>query len=172
MTIITPPVAPTTAANICVTIQGLCRDALVACGSAPLSRVMVAAGLVAWDDCCGTLAVAPERIYRSAAFPAEGPSPLNCLEGLLVIDVLVLLLRCIPVVNNRGLPPTVAATDEAYRGLLTDSAIIWNTLANQLPREWDRANLNQAFVGAEGGCIGSETRVTIGLLHEQWGVCP
>ena len=38
----------------------------------------------------------------------------------------------------------------------------------ELPDWWERANQGQTFVGAEGGCIGVETRITVGVDGELW----
>ena len=173
MTTLDPLVAPVTPLTVCTELLQLVESALVSCGSEPLNRVHVAAGAVAWDDCCGMLVVGPERIYRSMSFPAEAPEETSCWSGLIALDVVVLLVRCVPVVDNRGHPPTVPVLDAAYGGFLADAAIVWNALASPgLPGEWERANLNQSFVGADGGCIGVETRLTVGIQAGLWGICP
>ena len=59
---------------------------------------------------------------------------------------------------------------EAYQALLQDAAIIWNEMTGELPEGWDRANIDQAFVGAAGGCVGVETRMAVGLGQSYW--CP
>lgn len=169
-------VEPVTTASspfaVAATLLVLGVDALAACGAAPLSRVHVAAGVVAWDDCCGTLVAAPERVYRTASFPVEGGDDTGCFDGLIAVDVVVLLLRCLPVVDDRGTPPAPVAVEAAYATLLTDAAVLWDAYSGALPAGWRRANLSQTFGGADGGCISAETRLTVGLDAELWCPCP
>jgi hypothetical protein len=40
-----------------------------------------------------------------------------------------------------------------------------------MPDDWDKAALSQQYVGADGGCVGVETRVTVGVPVGKWGVC-
>lgn len=144
---------------------------LADCGREPVSTAYVAAGAVAWDDCCGTLIVAPERVYRAQEFPSEFTGLELCDGGVLVIDLVILLLRCVPVVDDRGRAPSAAALQTAYQSLLDDAAIVHNVVTGPIPDYWMRATPTQTFVGAEGGCIGVETRVRIGLEQEQWAIC-
>lgn len=145
--------------------------ALADCGRDPISTAYVAAGQVAWDDCCGTLIVAPERVYRSQTFPAEFTDLELCDGGLLVVELVVLLLRCVPVVDDRGRAPSAATLAAAYQSLLDDAAVIHNVVTGPIPDYWMRATPTQTFVGAEGGCVGVETRVRIGLEQEEWAIC-
>lgn len=148
----------------------LARDALDACDAEPLNRVHVAAGLVAWDDCCGMLVAAPERVYRTASFPIEGPDAAGCFDGLIAVDCVVLLVRCVPVLDDRGNPPSVGALQDAYASILWEAGVIWNALRMVDVDAWETTGEAQTFVGAEGGCIGVETRITVGIDQEQW--CP
>lgn len=145
--------------------------ALADCGREPVSTAYIASGQVAWDDCCGTLIVAPERVYRSQTFPAEFVDLELCDGGYLVIELVVLLLRCVPVVDDRGRAPSAAALGAAYQSLLDDAAVVYNAVTCPIPDYWMRATPTQTFVGAEGGCIGVETRVRIGLEQEEWAIC-
>lgn len=164
-----PDLTAATAAGVCGVLLEMTSEALEDCGAEPFEQY-VAAGAIAWDDCCGLLVAAPERVYRAGIFPEEGTVDINCETGDLVVDVLVLLLRCVPVIDDQGNPPTVAELDAAYQLILRDAAVVWNAVVGELPEGWVRAGVNQAFLGAEGGCIGIETRVTIGLAQSVW--CP
>lgn len=145
------------------------RDALLNNNREPIQRAYVAAGSVAWDDCCGMLVVAPERVYRSQLFPNEFADREICDLGWLNLNLVVLLVRCVPVVDDRGRAPSQEALDAAYKNILEDSAVVWNTLqCMTMPDEWDRAGLSQSFVGADGGCIGVESRITIGIPQAKW----
>lgn len=155
--------------TVAATVLAAAESALNVC-ERPVRMAYVAAGVVAWDDCCGMLVAAPERDYRTAQFPLEGPDPLGCYDGLIAVDVVVLCVRCVPVLDDKGRSPTAAALDEAYRGVLEDAAVVWNAMVTGLPDEWSTSGLSQTWVGAEGGCVGTETRITIGVDEETW--CP
>jgi hypothetical protein len=117
------------------------------------------------------LVVGPERVYRSVQFPNEANGPEYCDKGDLTLDLVVVLVRCVPVVNDRGQAPSSKDLNDSYQSLLEDAAIVWNTIdCADLPSDWQRANLSQSFVGAQGGCIGVETRVTIGLSQKVWSI--
>jgi len=157
-----------TPADVCALLLGRVRDALVVCDR-DVQTAYVAAGSVAWDNCCGQLVVAPERVYRTARFPTEGPDENGCYDGLIALDLVVLLLRCVPVIEDDGSVPDDLELGAAYSAILNDAAVIWDVLATvDLPDWWERANQGQTFVGAEGGCIGVETRITVGVDGELW----
>ena len=150
---------------------GVVHDALAECDRDPVSRAYVAAGEIAWDDCCGMLVVAPERIYRSQVFPTENGNEELCFGGYLVVDLLVLIVRCVPTVDDRGRAPSANALQAAYRNVIEDAAVVWNTVTGFLPDEMVRANVAQTFVGAQGGCIAAETRFTIGVEQTGFAIC-
>jgi hypothetical protein len=156
------------AASVCAVVLERINNALDECGR-PARAAYVAAGLVAWDDCCGMLVVAPERIFRTARFPIEGPDENNCYDGLIAVSLVALLVRCVPVLDDSGRPPTVEALGDAYAEVLADAGVVWNELS-RWPEGWESSGQAQTFVGAEGGCIGVESRVTVGLDQELW--CP
>lgn len=162
-----------TAEDVCELWLQRVKDALEACGSDPIEASYVAAGLIAWDSCCGLLVVGPERVYRSAAFPVEGTTDYVCETSTIVVSIVVLLLRCVPTIDDRGKAPSPAALSAAHGKVLNDAAVIWNTVTGELPEGWQRANVDQGFVGAQGGCIGVETRLSVGLAQDAWcPVCP
>ena len=146
-------------------------NALVTCGRDPINKAYVAAGQIAWDDCCGMLVVAPERVYQSEIFPQPNTSQTYCFGGYLAVDYVVLLVRCTPTVDDRGRAPSEAELQAAYDSLLGDSAVIFNSLTTEMPSEWIRTVPVQTFTGAQGGCIGVETRMTVGIEQSQWAVC-
>jgi len=159
-----------TAYDVCELWLDRTRTALEDCGAEPITASYVALGMVAWDSCCGLLVAAPERVYRTAAFPVEGTTDYVCESAFLAIDLVVLLLRCVPVINDRGVAPAPAAMDAAHAAILTDAAVIWNEMVGELPEGWERAAVDQTFSGAQGGCLAVETRMTIGLPQSLW--CP
>jgi hypothetical protein len=158
------------AETVCRTLLEICVAALDDCDRQPVDSY-VAAGLVAWDNCCGLLVTAPERVFRTATFPYEGPDQNNCYDGEIAVETVTMLLRCIPVLDDQGQPPAPAVLDAAYSDALKDAAIIWNTLASQTAFR-ESSLQNQIFVGAEGGCIAVETRLTVGVDGDYWcGPC-
>lgn len=146
-------------------------QALEDCGREPISRAYVAAGQIAWDDCCGMLVAAPERIYRSVTFPNENSVEDECFGGYLTVDLLVLLVRCVPTVDDRGRAPSGEALQAAYQRIIEDAAVVMNAVTTDLPDTWVRAAPAQTFIGADGGCIGVETRFTIGFEQPDWQIC-
>ena len=124
---------------------------------------------IAWDDCCGQLVVAPERVYRSVTFPGENTTEEYCYAGEITLDLVVLLVRCVPTVDDRGRAPTPKALDDAHRAFLKDAATVWRAIVCcDLPEDWERASVAQTFVGAQGGCIAVETRFTLGIGQQTW----
>ena len=165
-----PPSSPT---PILRALLSAVHDGLAACERRPVETKFVAAGSVAWDDCCGQLVVAPERIYRSSEFPVEDTSMEQCFAGIIAINVVVLLVRCVPTSDGQAHPPTGDELDAAYGELLDDAGVVWSVLDGPLPDGWERANLSQTFVGDQGACVGVETRVTIGVDQSRWCLdCP
>ena len=152
-------------------LQQTSLTALADCNREAISTSYVGSGQVAWDDCCGTLVVVPERVFRSSAFPAEDTDEVICFDGLIAIEFSVMLLRCIPVIDERGRAPKDTAMEVAYANLLGDAAVIYNALTSQFPEYWERTNPSQTFIGAQGGCIGVETRLIVGLEQSQFGIC-
>lgn len=159
--------------DVCEQVRQVVEGRLSAC-ERPVTTSYVAAGLVPWDDCCGTLTVAPERVYRTGIWPAEGPDPLGCYDGQIAVSIVVLLLRCVPVVDDQGRAPTVNASNLAYKTALEDAAIVWDATGD-LPQllGTEIAGQAQTYVGADGGCIGSETRLVVAADADRWcSSCP
>ena len=157
--------------SVCNWFKCRVEEALANANSEPLVQSYVGLGEIAWDNCCGTLVVAPERIYRSIEFPNENLDEEHCYAGELTLNLLVLLVRCVPVLDERGRFPSPQALDDAHRAFMRDSAVVWRTVsACDLPEDWERTGVAQTFVGAEGGCIASETRLIVGLPQSTWAV--
>lgn len=151
-------------------IRGYVAARLAAAGH-QVGMSYVGAGLIAWDDCCGMLVVVPERVYQTAVFPAEGPDVNGCYDGEVALALVVLWLACMPTIDDRGNVPTEADMRLAYATFLDGAGVVWNALAAP-PAAWGwlSTGLNQTFIGTEGGCIGVESRLTVGIDAEQWCV--
>lgn len=128
------------------------------------------AGVVSFDDPCGQLVVSPERIFRYVVFPIEATDEEQCNQGHIAVDLLCTLVRCVPVMDDRGRPPAPAALSLANANVLADSQSIWEAVSNPIPvaKEWSRALVDQTFIGGDGGAIAVETRWTIGLEEAVW----
>ena len=146
-------------------------DALEACGiSEPIAESYVVVGELAWDECCGILAAAPLRTFKTANFPQSVADVTNCDSSLLAVDIAIILLRCMPTIDAQGNMPTPAEIAAASTAVSNDAAVILNAMKAAMPGGWERANLEQTFEGAEGGCIAVDTRMTIGLPQTDWCV--
>jgi hypothetical protein len=147
------------------------HDAMIACGRPEAKARYVGAGVVPWDDCCGLLVVSPESVFRYKSFPDSANGVEDCVNGFIGLNLLVTLVRCAPTVSDQGIMPSPNTLDNSYSGLLEDAAVIWSRLSGHIPDDWERANLDQTFVGASGGCIAVETRLQIGLEQTRWVCC-
>jgi hypothetical protein len=143
--------------------------ALEACpGSLPITETKVVIGELVWDECCGILAGLPIRTFRSATFPLQDTGNLN--NSLLAVDIGIVLLRCVPVMDDLGNVPTVAEETAVFTSASMDAAVILDAMLNEPPPGWETANVEQTFIGVEGGCIAIDTRLTVGLPQTDWCV--
>jgi hypothetical protein len=164
--------AEQTELGICEWWRLECLNALTAAGAPAITTTYSGIGIVAADDCCGSLIVTPERTYRSNDFPNEYAGPDDCMAPWIVEQMLVTLVRCVPTLDDRLNAPTAAALQEAHTSILADKYTIWETVKGPVPDEfrWERAVYQQQMVGGEGGCMIVETRFLLGVLEEDW--CP
>lgn len=144
-------------------------------------RACVVPGTPAWDSCIdpctgetgGQLTVSVARLYPSSNFPdlstaVQGvrgctPAPITAVEYV------VTLLRCAPLPDANGCPPSCDEQAAAARITHIDAAVIMNALLCCLPgtsttRRGRKFVLGQArILGPDGGCVGVEQRVTVAL---------
>lgn len=158
--------------ELCDWLRAEILAALDSCGRDPVTTSYPGVGLIAWDDCCGQLVVTPERIYRTQQFPLEDTTDERCSQGTIAVDLLAVLVRCVPTPDAAGNAPSAAELAAAHKAVLDDAAVCWSAMSGPLDPdlEWERASLSQQFVGAEGGCIAIESRVTIGVEAAYWCV--
>lgn len=165
--------------SVCELVLGLVNAELQACGR-PVGTAYVHHGDLAVECCEGVLAVRWERIFKAGRpFPVEATVDVQC-EILMGIVIVVSVWRCTPVVGERGEAPAPALVQAAAAGLNTDAAAMWRVLASEVlleafdpddDDEVERGPVNQVPVSAQGGCIGVETRVTLGF--QEWCLtCP
>lgn len=127
-------------------------------------------GELAWDECCGILAGIPVRTFKSAQFPTQLTDVTNCDSSMLCVDIAVILLRCAPTIDAQGNMPSTADMATAFTAASNDAAVVMNAMMEDMPAGWERANLEQTFDGADGGCIAVVTSMTIGLPQTDWCV--
>ncbi|MFC8332722.1 hypothetical protein [Streptomyces olivaceus] len=155
-------------------------------------RACVVPGTVAWDGCgpddCGDgepgqLTVSVSRIYpvSQTTFPTEDRS-VQGVRGctppqLTAVELVVTLLRCAPIQDEGGCPPTCEEQTEASRILHVDATTVYSALSCCLPgigpnpRRPRRYVIGQQrIIGPQGGCVGLEQRVTVALPG--CGPCP
>lgn len=150
----------------------------------PECRTCVVPGLVAWDSCddpCdsgggqGQLTVSIVRMYPSsvATFPGED-RPVQGIRGctppqLTALELVVTLLRCAPTPSEEGCPPSCEELAAAAKILHTDATTVYNAVLCCFPDTSQRRRGQmfvigqQKTVGPQGGCVGIEQRVIVGL---------
>lgn len=139
----------------------------------PLGRVCVVPGDIAFDgcDCDGALYASWRTSYDSAAFPAPQEAPRNCGAPYAVGQIGLALARCVPVVDERGYPPTCAELADAAR-LHAREAYWMRRAALECLCSMRRSGViaeyligAQVPVGPQGGCAGIAMDVTIGWIR-------
>lgn len=142
----------------------------VACTAAGTPAVSyVANGEVAWDSCCnGMVAVVPGRIYPTRQFPAEDITPESIYCGSLAVwDLSVVVLRCAPTLDNQGNPPSPEALQASAVEALDDAQAVFRALQCWCGNYSESAIIRDtAWVGPEGGCVGSITSLLVELPDE------
>lgn len=147
----------------------------------PTCRTCVVPGQAAWDGCddpCGSsetggqLSVGYARIYGTTRFP-EPDLEVQGLRGCkppatMAAEMVVTLLRCAPIVNENGCPPTCEELSAAARVTHVDAATVYNALLCCLPHTGSRKGRRfvmgeQRVIGPQGGCVGIEQRVIVAL---------
>lgn len=136
--------------------------------SEPITQSYVVAGEVSWDSCCGVLVGAVDRVFRYVNFPNPVSDHTDCDVSFIGVDVILVLLRCVPTLDERGNLPTPGVMSEAFGRLYDDAAMVYNAVTGDLPPGWLRANVEQSFAGASGGCGAVLTTFTIGLPQSEW----
>jgi hypothetical protein len=156
------------AADVCDSVLTVVDEALQRCARPEVSTKMVTAGEIAWDDVCGLLAVAPEAVYRTEVFPTPAPADRPCPGAVIAVNVVVLLVRCVPTPRETGRGPAASSIQSASVELLRDAAVIWEAVTNELPEEWSAADFRQTVVGSLGGGIATETRFIVSPHYTNW----
>jgi len=153
------------------------RDAVTAALAAstvgPVDRACVVAGSPTGDGCdCGSLALTVTQVYQSTAFPnpaADFQLTANCPPPYVAVDVTVTVLRCAPLPVGNVLAPTCAALAAAAVVWFVDAETVRAALGCTLAQLAATGRLlgyalrDTTPSGPEGGCVGSDTKITLGL---------
>ena len=139
-------------------------------GVPPSMRVSLTPGTPADDDCCaGQLAVYVISMYPSNIFPTQDISTANCGAPYTAVVFGVRITRCGPSPDTGGELPSPAELQVAARGIYEDAWAVWTGVRCCL-QDWQRLLTPRegvlgihAFFEPQGGCIGSELQVTVGI---------
>lgn len=155
-------------------VRSVVLDHLRRCGPNPPQRAVLAAGGIVIDTAeGGLLIVAPERVFRARTpLPTEAPGDEDV--AMIGVALVVRIERCVPVLDDSGAVPDDELVDAAFAQIITDAAIVWEAVTSDdmtIDGDWERASVDQVFVGPEGGNAGSETRLTLGIPEAFCVVC-
>lgn len=143
------------------------RDDLVAAFQATSSsfgRVAIYPAAIAWDSCdqCGLLALAQTRLYLSEDYPNEAAVSNSMQAPYLISDCVVQAIRCAPVPDDRGNPPSVTLIESSALTVSMDQVTVLCTVLETLDDLTDN-NIIVDYVirqsmesGPQGACVGSE----------------
>lgn len=177
--------APDTRAyGIAQVILNCALDALTDTIGGQPPRACVITGAIAWDNCeCGQLIVSLTSSYPSSNFPTPAANTATqfgagrCGQPVTVYGLTISMLRCVPISDDQGNPPTCEALGEAALVAVQDASAIRDGVLcclSSMLREKDDAGTpvitgfavqNQDFTGAQGMCGGSQMTLQFGLLN-------
>lgn len=161
--------------DVVTPLLSVVSTALTGSAGGTVKRVVFVPGSeVAWDACdCGQLALAVRRRYSSRAFPTDGTDTVvgNCENSIIVFDCALSIVRCVPIPDVNGRPPTAAALSNAAAIQEDDAYVVWNAtycylvrLRDTTPRHIADFVINdQVSLGPQGGCSGTELHFKFGL---------
>lgn len=146
-------------------------------------RACVITGPIAWDNCvCGQLVVAITDSYTSSNFPTPSASTAasfgagRCGEPIAAYTLTISMLRCVPISDDQGNPPSCADLGASALVSIQDaSAVTAGILCclSEMLREKD-SNGTPVITGFTAGkqdfvtggmCGGSAMTVQVGLLN-------
>ena len=143
-----------------------------------VTRACVVPGAIAWDAAdCGQLAVSLGQVNPSNDFPATETLPLgNCTPALEIADIVIQVVRCVPGIGEAadqlgGLAPTCEELDGAAQVVTQDSHELMVSVTNYLQTlrntvsAIDYITGPTVVMGPEGGIVGNEMRVQVGLPY-------
>lgn len=139
----------------------------------PVESVCVVPGAIAWDACdCGQLSVTWSRMYLSNRFPTDtaGDDALSpCEAAVLVVDATVEVVRCAPSPEDNATTVPCPKLDATAQVVIDDATAVLQGVACALKELEEAGSIydyriaQQVAKGPQGGCVGSELGVLIGL---------
>lgn len=119
------------------------------------------------DECCGgALQGTIERYFPSSVFPQDEFELQPCNAGLLAADIVISVADCFVGMGPRGGARSCAELDDATDRITVQSAVVWSAVLCCLqPKpdvEW-MFRSQTPFDNEQGGCIGSDLRITVGV---------
>jgi hypothetical protein len=135
-------------------------------------RSCVVPGAIAWDDCqCGQLSISILQTWPGVTFPGDpgtGSATLGpCQVGWLMSQLVIQVARCAPNPGPDGVVPC-SALEQGARVTAEDAMAIREAAFCGLQflkdRDDDFIVRGQVTVGPEGGCMGVEQSVVVGVL--------
>jgi len=163
-----------------VGLQVLSAAAVAVSGSAggPIQRVEMHPGAeVAWDDCnCGLLALWTPRRYfsRGALFSDANDQVQNCQSVTRVVQFSLVILRCVPIPDDNGNPPTAADLTAAY-AIQEDDAytVLQSTMCVMTSLDNTQIGAfvinDQVTLGPLGACAGTQLNFSVGFWRAGCG---
>jgi hypothetical protein len=156
-------------------ILGSVRDAIVAEMNGRgigMSRVAIMPGAISWDECevCGMLALSITRFFLTENFPVEVTTADHGPTGpILGADLSIQAIRCAPQPAEGELAPSVSALNASSQEVLNDAWAVLCAVTTELASMEKDLEIaawmirQQMFVGPEGGCVGSDLAVAVGV---------
>jgi hypothetical protein len=136
------------------------------------SRSCVVPGAIAWDECeCGQLSVSIIQAWPSVTFPGDpGSGSQNqgpCAVPYLMAQLTVQVARCAPNPDSSG-SVACSALERGARVVAEDGMAIREAAFCALQflkdRDDDFIVRGQVVMGPEGGCMGVEQSVVVGIM--------
>jgi hypothetical protein len=144
-------------------VTGVATDLALTPAGAP-DRIEIVNGAVAWDECaCGDLLLSVPRVYSSKDFPQpNSDSRTRCVDVLIVAEMTLDIVRCVPTPDDNGSPPTAADIIVAAATAFTDLSVVRDSVKCILDDLFNTGQIQDYLVGMStplgpsGGCGGSE----------------
>lgn len=175
--------SPTAAYDLAVRLLDCAHDRIIAAGTGEVGRACVIAGGISWDNCeCSQLTVAITSAYPSAKFPTPSANTAaefaqgKCGQPLLVFEMTITMLRCVPGMNDSGEPPPCDDLQAAALVAVLDASAVREGVLCCLQNMIRTKDANgypivqgftvgvQSMVGPEGNCGGSALPVQLAVI--------
>lgn len=151
------------------------RDLLITTGCGDVNRAcLIVPGEIAWDECdCGQLAQTITQTYPSNNFPvaATDQRQTPCGPQMLVITVQASIVRCVPIINDNGAPPTCVSLEDAAIQLECDRHVLRQGITCYLRELRNNYRIHDFTVGSatsigpQGACAGVDLIYQFGISN-------